>query len=857
MRFRFGVYLFDTGQAQLSGPAGPIALRPMTLKLLQALIEAAPDLVSTDELLDRVWGRQAVAPGVVAQSVRELRKALQDSALQPSYIETRHRLGYRFIAPLQREDSPPSSTELLAADAPTPVAATPRRASRSMAGLGGLALLLTAALLLTWWQPWSDGPTSDSGSFYPIDVVQAGTPADGEAQQWFHQALTALREQRLERASELLDRALAREPHSPALLGTMAAVQAEHGEIARARSLADAALAAAGSLPRAEQLRIEGVTAALYYRWGDAIDRFQAVFQLNPGDVTAGFALFRAQLNAGRGDDAERTLEDLAALPAAILQPTQLSLARARLASLRGRLSDRLALAELALAQSEDPRQAAEARLEQIAAQIALGQPTAARTSLDALNQTLAQTAWPAGEIKQQLLEGHWQREVGKPALALAHYERAAAAAEALGDARSRATARRESAFAQVLLGEVDQAVAVTGEMLAEQGERGDLREQAASLNVRSLAQQRAGDPAAAQVSVERALDLYTQTGDRAGQAGARNSLGMLYARQGRGDEALAQFEEALQVFRATGNRRGAAVALGNIAAAHGSAGRGAAARSANETALAEFRAVDAALDVARLQFNLALQDRRTGALIQAEARLREALDGFRQAQAGARVVVASTTLADLLLQRAEPTEASALLSDIALADVPPEQQASLLAMRGRLAMAIGDYAAAGTALSDAMSLRQQAGLDAWARMSEFELAELDARQQRWTEAELTLRPLRRAMLDDGEALDAANAGALLAAVLQAQQRLADAAGLLDDLEATAAKDALLGLRVDLVRAQQHPADRDAALAEVAQRAREMGFERIALQAERLRPSPAGAEAAAELQRRGLDPGNE
>ncbi|MCB1640421.1 MAG: hypothetical protein KDI37_01730, partial [Xanthomonadales bacterium] len=93
--------------------------------------------------------------------------------------------------------------------------------------------------------------------------------------------------------------------------------------------------------------------------------------------------------------------------------------------------------------------------------------------------------------------------------------------------------------------------------------------------------------------------------------------------------------------------------------------------------------------------------------------------------------------------------------------------------------------------------------------------------------------------------------------VLQAQQRLADAAGLLDDLEATAAKDALLGLRVDLVRAQQHPADRDAALAEVAQRAREMGFERIALQAERLRPSPAGPEAAAELQRRGLDPGSE
>src|SRR6185369_12334389 len=44
--------------------------------------------------------RSVVGDDALATCIQELRKALEDDAKQPLYIETRHRLGYRFVASL-------------------------------------------------------------------------------------------------------------------------------------------------------------------------------------------------------------------------------------------------------------------------------------------------------------------------------------------------------------------------------------------------------------------------------------------------------------------------------------------------------------------------------------------------------------------------------------------------------------------------------------------------------------------------------------------------------------------------------------------------------------------------------------
>ncbi|MBK8285354.1 MAG: winged helix-turn-helix domain-containing protein [Ahniella sp.] len=102
MRYQFGGFELDTNRELLTGPDGPVALRPGTFRMLRHLIERAPALVTRDELMDALWGHHALSPNVVPQTVSELRQALGDDAQEPRYIETRHRRGYCFVAKVEQ-----------------------------------------------------------------------------------------------------------------------------------------------------------------------------------------------------------------------------------------------------------------------------------------------------------------------------------------------------------------------------------------------------------------------------------------------------------------------------------------------------------------------------------------------------------------------------------------------------------------------------------------------------------------------------------------------------------------------------------------------------------------------------------
>src|SRR5262249_14730161 len=55
-------------------------------------------LVTKDELLDAVWPDVSVADAALKVAIREIRKALDDPADAPLFIETVHGRGYRFRA---------------------------------------------------------------------------------------------------------------------------------------------------------------------------------------------------------------------------------------------------------------------------------------------------------------------------------------------------------------------------------------------------------------------------------------------------------------------------------------------------------------------------------------------------------------------------------------------------------------------------------------------------------------------------------------------------------------------------------------------------------------------------------------
>src|SRR4051794_26846526 len=77
-----------------------IPLRQKSFAVLKYLLEHPAQLVTKDELLSAVWPETCVSDIVLKVCVRELRHALGDQKGAPQFIETVHRRGYRFVAPL-------------------------------------------------------------------------------------------------------------------------------------------------------------------------------------------------------------------------------------------------------------------------------------------------------------------------------------------------------------------------------------------------------------------------------------------------------------------------------------------------------------------------------------------------------------------------------------------------------------------------------------------------------------------------------------------------------------------------------------------------------------------------------------
>ncbi len=96
-RVRFGGCVLDTVRGELIAADGShTVLRAKTLALLNLLLEHAGQLLSQDEILDRLWPDVTVAPASVTQCISELRQAL--GAAGAEMLKTRPRRGYVLAA---------------------------------------------------------------------------------------------------------------------------------------------------------------------------------------------------------------------------------------------------------------------------------------------------------------------------------------------------------------------------------------------------------------------------------------------------------------------------------------------------------------------------------------------------------------------------------------------------------------------------------------------------------------------------------------------------------------------------------------------------------------------------------------
>src|SRR5450432_522943 len=88
----------DVGQQRVTRAGIEITLPNLSFQLLLALIRVAPNVLTNDLLMARVWPGLIVSPETVAKRVNLLREALGDSAQEPRYIAGVRSRGYRLVA---------------------------------------------------------------------------------------------------------------------------------------------------------------------------------------------------------------------------------------------------------------------------------------------------------------------------------------------------------------------------------------------------------------------------------------------------------------------------------------------------------------------------------------------------------------------------------------------------------------------------------------------------------------------------------------------------------------------------------------------------------------------------------------
>ena len=106
---RFGPFEANLRTRELRKFGARLKIQDQPFQILAALLERPGDLVTREELQQRIWPADTFVDfdHSLNTSINKLREALSDSAATPRYIETLPRRGYRLLVPV--ESPPPAS----------------------------------------------------------------------------------------------------------------------------------------------------------------------------------------------------------------------------------------------------------------------------------------------------------------------------------------------------------------------------------------------------------------------------------------------------------------------------------------------------------------------------------------------------------------------------------------------------------------------------------------------------------------------------------------------------------------------------------------------------------------------------
>jgi DNA-binding winged helix-turn-helix (wHTH) protein/Tfp pilus assembly protein PilF len=236
---RFGDYEVDRDARELRRSGQRVPLQAQPFAVLEMLVERAGEVVTREELRTRVWPATVYVDfdHGLNNAINRLRRALNDSAESPRYLETLPRVGYRFIHAIERADA-------------TPVRQAVQRANGRWAlRVGAIAAAAVAVVALSFgaarWARQDVGGATYTPSAVARDAYLRGI-------ELFEQR----RKESTERSIEELRRAIEADPNFAAAYAALAMSYALAGgpTIARYRNPSEVVAPALAAAHRALQL---------------------------------------------------------------------------------------------------------------------------------------------------------------------------------------------------------------------------------------------------------------------------------------------------------------------------------------------------------------------------------------------------------------------------------------------------------------------------------------------------------------------------------------------------------------------------------------------------------------------------
>ncbi|HZD08959.1 MAG TPA: winged helix-turn-helix domain-containing protein, partial [Candidatus Limnocylindrales bacterium] len=145
--YEFGVFTVDLPGGELRKHGVRLKVQERPFQLLVCLLERPGEIISRDELRQRLWpdGTFVDFDHNISSAINKLRTVLNDSASNPRFIETVGSRGYRFLADVKRIC--PASSQIPDQETPevpmtAAATASPRHGLWKV--VAGIALILSA-----------------------------------------------------------------------------------------------------------------------------------------------------------------------------------------------------------------------------------------------------------------------------------------------------------------------------------------------------------------------------------------------------------------------------------------------------------------------------------------------------------------------------------------------------------------------------------------------------------------------------------------------------------------------------------------------------------------------------------------